>query len=114
MSTAPIAEYAMVSDCHSAALVDRRGSLDWWCTPRFDSPSLFGRILDERAGHFSIRPAGDAEVERTYVDGTLVLTTNMQKHFSKYLQQLSKAVCAAPARSAQCLAAAWIPARSWR
>jgi GH15 family glucan-1,4-alpha-glucosidase len=78
VSTTPIAEYAMVSDCHSAALVDRRGSLDWWCTPRFDSPSLFGRILDERAGHFSIRPAGDAEVERTYVDGTLVLTTTFR------------------------------------
>ncbi len=75
MSTTPIADYAMVSDCHTAALVDRRGSVDWWCTPRFDSPSVFGRILDAEAGHFSISPLGDVKVERAYIDGTLVVRT---------------------------------------
>ncbi len=75
VSKQPIADYALVSDCHSSALIDRGGSVDWWCTPRFDSPSVLGRILDERAGHFSIRPSGDATVDRAYVDGTLVLTT---------------------------------------
>jgi GH15 family glucan-1,4-alpha-glucosidase len=75
VSSTPIADHALMSDCHSAALVDRTGSVEWWCAPRFDSPSLFARLLDDRAGHFSIRPAVDARVERHYVDGTLVLVT---------------------------------------
>ena len=69
----PIAEYAMLSDSSSAALVSRDGSIDWLCLPRFDSPSLFGRILDPDAGHWQIAPAGEYEVERRYVPGTLVL-----------------------------------------
>jgi GH15 family glucan-1,4-alpha-glucosidase len=75
VSSTPIADHALLSDCHSAALIDRAGSVEWWCAPRFDSPSLFGRLLDDRAGHFSIRPGGDVRVERRYLDGTLVLVT---------------------------------------
>ena len=71
----PIAEYAMLSDSSSAALVARDGSIDWLCLPRFDSPSLFGRILDPDAGHWQIAPAGEYEVERRYLPGTLVLET---------------------------------------
>src|SRR4051812_44049295 len=71
----PIADYALLSDCHSAALVSRDGSLDWLCFPRFDSPSVFGRILDSGAGHWSIRAAGDAETTRRYQPETLVLET---------------------------------------
>lgn len=37
---AKIDDYGFLSDCHSAALVDREGSVDWWCVPRFDSPSV--------------------------------------------------------------------------
>lgn len=75
MSSTPIADHALLSDCHSAALVDRAGSVEWWCAPRFDSPSLFARLLDDNAGHFSVRPVGDARVQRRYADGSLVLTT---------------------------------------
>src|SRR5262249_32779325 len=68
MSHLPISEYALLSDCKSAALVSKNGSVDWLCFPRFDGPSVFGRLLDERAGHWSIRPTGEADVSRRYVD----------------------------------------------
>src|SRR5438105_13975211 len=71
----PIADYALLSDCHSAALVSRDGSVDWLCFPRFDSPSVFARILDEGAGHWSIRPVGQARSTRRYQPDTLVLET---------------------------------------
>jgi GH15 family glucan-1,4-alpha-glucosidase len=71
----PIAEYGLLSDCNSAALVGRDGSIDWLCLPRFDGSAVFARILDPAAGHWSIRPAGDFRVERRYADGTLVLET---------------------------------------
>jgi GH15 family glucan-1,4-alpha-glucosidase len=54
-------------------LIDRRGSVDWWCVPRFDSPSVFGRLLDPAAGHWSICPEDHFEVDRDYVDDSLVL-----------------------------------------
>ena len=71
----PIAEYALLSDCHSAALVHRLGSVDWLCFPRYDSPSILGRLLDDRAGHWSICPANTTSTRRKYLDGTLVLET---------------------------------------
>jgi hypothetical protein len=77
MSRLPIADYALLSDCRSAALVSRSGSIDWLCFPRFDSPSVFGRILDDSAGHRSIRPADGRPyaTTRRYVDDSLVLET---------------------------------------
>jgi GH15 family glucan-1,4-alpha-glucosidase len=74
----PIASYGMLSDCSSAALVSRSGSIDWLCLPRFDSPAVFARVLDPRAGHWSIRPAGAFEAERRYVPGTLVIETTFR------------------------------------
>jgi GH15 family glucan-1,4-alpha-glucosidase len=71
----PIADYALLGDCQSAALVSREGSIDWWCAPRFDSRSAFARLLDPAAGHWSIRPAGSFTVSRRYLDGTMVLET---------------------------------------
>ena len=75
MSSTPIADHALLSDCHSAALVSRDGSVEWLCFPRFDSPSVFGRLLDDDAGHWSIRPVGDFQADRRYVDKTMVLET---------------------------------------
>jgi GH15 family glucan-1,4-alpha-glucosidase len=71
----PIADYGLLADCNSAALVDRYGSVDWLCLPRFDSDAIFSRILDPDAGHWSIRPAGAFATERRYLPGTLVIET---------------------------------------
>src|SRR5436190_19026054 len=75
MSTTPIADYGLLSDCHSAALVGRDGSIDWMCLPRFDGPAVFARILDDDAGEWSIRPAGPNESTRRYLDRSMVLET---------------------------------------
>jgi alpha,alpha-trehalase len=78
MSTTPIADYALLSDRHSAALVSRDGSIDWVCFPRFDSPSIFGRLLGDEAGHWSIRPTDTTQVTRRYLERTMVLETTFR------------------------------------
>ncbi len=71
----PIAEYGLLADCASSALVDRDGSIDWLCLPHYDSPAVFGRILDPDAGHWSIAPTGPSASVRRYLPGTLVVET---------------------------------------
>ena len=71
----PIADYGLLADCTSAALVDRSGSIDWLCLPHYDSPAVFARLLDPAAGHWSITPTDEFTVERRYVPGTLVIET---------------------------------------
>jgi GH15 family glucan-1,4-alpha-glucosidase len=75
MSTRAIGDYALLSDRHSAALVSRDGSIDWLCCPRFDSPSIFARLLGEQAGYWSVRARVARTVTRRYVDRTMVLET---------------------------------------
>lgn len=71
-----IADYALLGDCQGAALVSRDGSVDWWCPARFDAPSVFTRLLDVQAGHWSIRPGGEFTVTRRYVEGSMVVQTD--------------------------------------
>jgi len=72
----PIADYALIGDCHSAALVSRGGSIDWCCLPRFDSESCFGRLLDwEGGGYFAVAPRGRCASRRAYLERTLMLVT---------------------------------------
>jgi GH15 family glucan-1,4-alpha-glucosidase len=78
MSSLPIGDYALLSDCRSAALVSRAGSVDWLCFPRFDAPAVFARILDDDGGHFSIRPAGEFQASRAYADQTMALETTFR------------------------------------
>jgi GH15 family glucan-1,4-alpha-glucosidase len=71
-----IGDYALIGDCHAAALVGRDGSVDWACFPRFDSPAQFCRMLDQdRGGFFLLAPEGIRDVRRGYLDDTNVLVT---------------------------------------
>ncbi|MCI0429344.1 MAG: DUF5911 domain-containing protein, partial [Rhodospirillales bacterium] len=73
----PIESYGLVGDMHTVALVGLNGSIDWMCVPRFDSPSVFGAILDDdKGGFFRIWPGGeDATQKQFYWPGTNVLVT---------------------------------------
>ena len=72
-----IADYAFLSDCETSALVAPNGNVEWLCLPRFDSPSVFGAILDRDGGTFRLGPA-DVEVPaaRRYLPGTMVVETS--------------------------------------
>lgn len=78
MTSNPIADYGLLSDCRSAALVSAAGSVDWLCLPRFDSPSVFGRLLGEDAGFWAIRPVSDFTSTRRYVGPSMVLETSFR------------------------------------
>ncbi|MFN2418848.1 MAG: glycoside hydrolase family 15 protein [Candidatus Limnocylindria bacterium] len=70
-----VGDYALLSDSQSAAMINRTGSIEWWSVPRFDSPSVFSRLLDPRAGHFSIQPDVPFTATRRYLPNSLVLET---------------------------------------
>ena len=75
-----IEDYALIGDCHSAALVARDGSIDWLCWPRFDSPACFAALLGApRNGRWKIAPAqSSAKVHRRYRESTLILETEFE------------------------------------
>ena len=73
----PIADYGFLSDGEVSALVAPSGNVEWMCIPRFDSPSVFGSILDRSAGNFRIGPADiHVPASRRYIPGTMVLETS--------------------------------------
>jgi GH15 family glucan-1,4-alpha-glucosidase len=80
VTSAPIEDYAMIGDCETAALVSRSGSIDWLCSPRFDSPACFAALLGgPDHGRWLLAPAGEPRaVRRRYREGTLVLETEFE------------------------------------
>src|SRR5215212_6434533 len=72
-----IADHAIIGDLQTAALVASNGDVDWFCTPRFDSPSVFASLLDaERGGRFRIAPEADGHLTRqAYLGDTAILAT---------------------------------------
>lgn len=76
----PIEDYALLSDCRSAALVDRQGSVDWLCMPRFDSPALCAALLGTAEhGQWQLAPRGRViSTRRRYLPGTMVLETELE------------------------------------
>lgn len=77
---APIEDYALLSDCRTAALVSKEGSIDWLCVPRFDSASVFGALLGEpEHGRWSLRPvSSEARATRSYLLDTFILVTRWE------------------------------------
>jgi GH15 family glucan-1,4-alpha-glucosidase len=75
-----IEDYALIGDCHTAALVGRDGSVDWLCFPRFDSGACFAALLGTpEHGRWLIRPANEIKgIQRRYREGTLVLETDYE------------------------------------
>jgi GH15 family glucan-1,4-alpha-glucosidase len=73
----PIAEHGLIGDLHTVALVGTDGTIDWYCCPRFDSPSVFAALLDaDRGGRFRIAPEGEEwTAKQLYLPDTAVLIT---------------------------------------
>ena len=75
----PIADYALISDCHCAALVSRDGSIDWCCMPRIDDESCFGRLLDwDKGGYCAVYPCAEYSSSRCYLPQTMILETQFR------------------------------------
>lgn len=75
----PLSGYALIGDCHSAALISTSGVIDWCCLPRFDSDSCFGRMLDwDRGGYFAVTPSGRHTSRRHYLHDSLILVTRFK------------------------------------
>ncbi len=79
-SAPPIEDYAMIGDCHTAALVSKHGSIDWLCLPDFDSGACFAALVGTRDnGYWSITPAAHIKrIRRRYREGTLILETEFE------------------------------------
>src|SRR5207247_2154801 len=75
----PISDYALLSDCHTSALVSKDGSIDWCCFHRFEARPVFARLLDwGKGGFFRIAPRDEYEVSRRYLPDMNILETTFQ------------------------------------
>ena len=78
--TSSVADYALIGDCETAALVARNGSIDWLCLPGFDSPACFATLLGTGAnGRWLIAPWGRAHIKRRYRPHSLILETTFSE-----------------------------------
>ncbi|HXG36330.1 MAG TPA: glycoside hydrolase family 15 protein [Dehalococcoidia bacterium] len=79
MADDQIKDYGVIGDMHSAALVSKRGGIDWLCFPRFDSPSVFAALLDrEKGGTCAITPVGEFRSEQDYLPESNILVTTFE------------------------------------
>ncbi|MEE9474968.1 MAG: glycoside hydrolase family 15 protein [Candidatus Hydrothermarchaeaceae archaeon] len=77
--------YGIIGNCRTCALVGSEGSIDWFCFPRFDSPSAFAKIIDKKkGGQFGITPAGDYKITQKYIENTNVLETSFKGEKSAF------------------------------
>jgi GH15 family glucan-1,4-alpha-glucosidase len=80
----PISDYGVIGDMHTAALVGLDGSIDWYCAPRFDSPSVFAALLDARkGGRFRLSPIESSSTKQSYEGDTNVLSTTFESKHGK-------------------------------
>lgn len=77
MST-KLEDYSFIGDSSSAALLSKKGSIDWCCIPNFDSPSIFSKILGDNGGHFSLSPKLDFQSSQNYIEDTNVVETHFE------------------------------------
>lgn len=78
--------YGVIGNCRSAALISKEGSIDWFCFPDFDSPSIFSRLLDkEKGGHFTFIVSDDYTISQRYVDQTNILITTYEAEEGAFL-----------------------------
>ncbi len=76
MAHQPIADYGIIGNMHTIALVSKQGAIDWFCPRKFDDASIFARLLDnEKGGHFTIHPPDNANHKQFYWPDTNVLVT---------------------------------------
>ncbi|MGN6401665.1 MAG: trehalase-like domain-containing protein [Flavisolibacter sp.] len=76
LSSVKLVDYALIGNCRTAALVSKRGSIDWCCFPEFHSPAIFSALLDtQKGGFFSIAPIQAFQSVQKYIDNTAVVET---------------------------------------
>lgn len=78
-------DYGIVGNCKTAALISKTGSIEWCCLPKFDSSSVFARLLDENiGGHFSIKNADEYKLSQEYISNTCILKTRFVNKFAAF------------------------------
>ena len=79
-----IADYGIIGDCHTIALIGLNGSIDWYCPGRFDAQAVFCRLLDiNKGGYYSVAPVGTFSAEHHYLGHTNILETIFTKENAK-------------------------------